>query len=173
MTNVVLAEQGRAGAVGFPPIDLHWRFGDPDASLPVYILVSSPVDQTRFDPHGLHWSLSWEVKPNVWRHVNIVTHRHPDQPPPNPRYVYWGALTKCSGPGTLVKRRILVADMTFAMRKQIEEVAFTVPVMQPNGQWNCQDWLLDLLDRLRQNGLISDQNLKEVVSAARDAWLRD
>ncbi|OSD02660.1 hypothetical protein PYCCODRAFT_1435312 [Trametes coccinea BRFM310] len=173
MTNAVLPEQGRAGVVGFPPIDLHWRFGDPDISLPVYILVSPPVDSTKFDPHGLHWSLSWEVKKDVWRHVNIITHMQPNQPPPNPRYVYFGALTKSIASDTPMERRILIGKMTLAMRREIEALAWTVPVMWPNGQWNCQDWLLDLLARMREKGLITLSQLDDAVKAARNAWSQE
>ncbi|KAI9062166.1 hypothetical protein FKP32DRAFT_1677500 [Trametes sanguinea] len=61
--------------------------------------------------------------------------------------------------------------MTLAMRQQIEELAWTVPVMRPNGQWNCQDWLTELLARMQEKGLITPAQLDEALEAARNAWI--
>ncbi|CDO68392.1 hypothetical protein BN946_scf184815.g39 [Trametes cinnabarina] len=173
MANVPMPDQGRSNSAGAAPIDLAWRYPDPNTNLTVYLLVAPPQRNTVFDPRGLHWSLSWEVRQNVWRHVNVLTHRQPNQPSPNPRYIYFGPLTKTGGDGTLQTVKIIVGNMSLAMRQRIEALAWSVPVMYPNGQWNCQDWLIDLLGRMRNEGLIDDQTLRTVIGAARDAWDSD
>ncbi|CDO71170.1 hypothetical protein BN946_scf184845.g40 [Trametes cinnabarina] len=168
MAGIALPEQGRAHATGYPPIDMSWCFPDPDTSLPIYLLVSAPLDRNQFEPHDLHWSLGWEVHSNVWRHVNVLQHDRPDQPAPNPRLVFWGPLTKMNDNGASETKQIPLAVMKLATRKRIEELAWTVPVLYPNGWWNCQDWLLDLFERMRAEGLITEQKVQEAVRDARE-----
>ncbi|KAL7283972.1 hypothetical protein ACG7TL_001244 [Trametes sanguinea] len=172
-SEVPMPEQGRANSTGLPPIDMSWCFPDPDTSLTVYVLVSAPIDVTKFDPRDLHWSLSWEVQPNVWRHINVLYHERSDQPAPNPRLVFWGPLTKMGDIAISGERRVPVAVMTREMRKRIEELAWTVPVIYPNGQWNCQNWLVDLLGRMQDCGLITDEILNKAIDGARNAHVSE
>ncbi|KAL7283957.1 hypothetical protein PYCCODRAFT_329616 [Trametes coccinea BRFM310] len=170
MENTPLPEQGRYGTTGYPPTDMAWCYPDPNANLDVLILVASPMDPNNFHPRDLHWSLSWEVQRGIWRHVNVLEHARDNQPPPNPRLVFWGPMTKMGGGGTLEARKVHLATLSLAARKRLEQLAWTVPVMYPNGRWNCQDWLLDLLARMRNEGLITEQQMQNAVRAARNAW---
>ena len=119
---VVLPEQGRSGTVGEPPINLDWIAKDPDIDLPVYIIVSGPRDGSSHDLRGLHWRLSWQVARDKWRYVHIVEHWRDHQRAPNPRYVYWGALTQSSGHSTSKSTKVLVGVMSLATRKNIEQL---------------------------------------------------
>ncbi|OSD02661.1 hypothetical protein PYCCODRAFT_1435313 [Trametes coccinea BRFM310] len=170
MENDILPEQGRANTTGLPPINLDWAHKDPNKDLPVYLIVNAPSDPKRFDPRGLHWSLSWEVDPGFWRQVNILEHRRPDQPAPNPRYVYWEALTKSAGPEMDDSKKIQVAVLSLAARQRIEQLALEVPVLYPNGRWNCQDWLIDLLSRMVKDKLITDEQMNQGLREARTAY---
>ncbi|KAI0336633.1 hypothetical protein GY45DRAFT_1315217 [Cubamyces sp. BRFM 1775] len=163
---VALPEQGRSGTVGEPPINLDWTAKDPDVDLPVYIIVSAPRDNGPHDPRGLHWRLVWQVARDRWRNVHIVEHRDDRQRAPNPRYVYWGALTQSSDPSASKSTKVLVGMMSLAMRQSIERLALEVPVMWPDGTWNCQNWILDLLTRMYRSGIISQRRWEEVVGAA-------
>ncbi|KAI0654906.1 hypothetical protein C8Q70DRAFT_465522 [Cubamyces menziesii] len=170
---VVLPEQGRSGTVGEPPINLDWIAKDPDIDLPVYIIVSGPRDGSSHDLRGLHWRLSWQVARDKWRYVHIVEHWRDHQRAPNPRYVYWGALTQSSGHSTSKLTKVLVGVMSLATRKSIEQLALEVPVMWPDGTWNCQNWILDLLTRMHRAGIISQRRWEEVVGAAHNAYRSD
>ncbi|KAI9062167.1 hypothetical protein FKP32DRAFT_1759081 [Trametes sanguinea] len=170
MSNDPLPEQGRANTTGLPPINLDWAHKDPDADLPVYLVVNAPSDPKRFDPRGLHWSLSWEVDPGFWRQVNVLEHRRPDQPAPNPRYVYWEALTKSAGPEMDDAVKIEVAVLSLPERQRVEQLAFQVPVPYPHGRWNCQDWLIDLLGRMVEENLITQERMTEALQKARNAY---
>ncbi|KAI0777399.1 hypothetical protein BD413DRAFT_601835 [Trametes elegans] len=150
---VPIAEQGRVGLNGLGPIDNARLAPDPDTILK---LAESPRD--------LHWSLSWRVGAGAWRHVHIDRHNDPSAPRPQPRYVYWGAQTKIGGSATSQAQKILVGSMDLRARRAIENIAWTVPVMQPDGIWNCQNWINALLLKLLEGRVINQRTWEGVLN---------
>lgn len=147
------------------PINLDcWaQYRDRDEDAEVFLAVYKPVVPT-MTPRDLHWSLAWPISGTAaWRQIHVVTESMSDGPPPQPRYVYWGAMTKSAGPVDSVATRQSVGVFSLADRLRIEGLARDTPVMVPDGTWNCQDWLLDLLQRIVSAGLISQDKRDSLV----------
>ena len=165
----VLPEQGRKDINSPAPINLDcWpSFRDKDEPAEVVFAVYHPVlpQQT---PRDLHWSLAWAVRdtdPAAWRQIHVVEEKL-GPPRWDARYVYWGPLTKSSGPTDDVAKRYPLGVFSLAQRARIEELAGRTPVMVPDGTWNCQDWLLDLFERMIAAGLLAAERKDEVLVAA-------
>ncbi|KAI0707546.1 hypothetical protein C8T65DRAFT_523389, partial [Cerioporus squamosus] len=123
----------------------------------VFLLVYPPRnnDATR---HDLHWSLAWEVSDGHWKYVQVNARREENEPGPTPHpqhCVYCGACTR-SKDGTAVGARLCsLGRLSPQSRRRIEEIARGVPVSSPGGLWSCQHWILGVLRRLADDGMIS------------------
>ncbi len=166
-----LPEQGREGVNRPAPINLDcWpAFRDKDEDNEVFFAVYNSV-LPRQTPRDLHWSLAWAIRgtdPAAWRQIHVIEERvEAEAGTWDSRYVYWGPLTKTSGPTDDVAKRYSLGAFSFEWRKRIEDLAGLTPVMVPDGTWNCQDWLLDLFERMIGAGLVSDGKRDEVLAAA-------
>ncbi|KAI0707549.1 hypothetical protein C8T65DRAFT_650860 [Cerioporus squamosus] len=60
--------------------------------------------------------------------------------------------------------------MNSATRRSIEALAWEVGVAKPNGQWNCQHWILALLGKLYENRIITQGPWSKVVAEATHLW---
>ncbi|KAL7283968.1 hypothetical protein ACG7TL_001240 [Trametes sanguinea] len=161
----IMPHQGRADLPGHPPIDNAWLAKDPDARLDVFLVVYPPL-LGNSDPRSLHWSISWEVKHKAWRIIHLEMVNDYRAPPPQPRYVYWGPQTKMAGLATTNAKRVLIRAMSLQTRQYIEEISKTVPVMAPNGQWNCQHWTMALIGELLQKNIIDQRTWDRVLAEA-------
>ncbi|KAI0654904.1 hypothetical protein C8Q70DRAFT_1024450 [Cubamyces menziesii] len=159
-----MPEQGRVGLGGLAPIDNAWQAPDPNVELQVFVLVYPPPTTPGSGPHDVHWGLAWEVAKDAWRHVELETHNDLQAPPPQPRYVYWGARTKMGAQATADARKILVGSMSLAKRLEIESLARTIPVVEPNGHWNCQHWLVALIGEMLRVKLIDQRTWDSVIA---------
>ncbi|OSD02629.1 hypothetical protein PYCCODRAFT_328939 [Trametes coccinea BRFM310] len=171
----IMPEQGRAGLSLPSPINMDWQYPDRDVDAPVYLLVYAPTDpsHTRRD---LHWSVAWPTSSTsaldapadvlAWRHVQVETYDVKTDPAPQPRYVYWGACTKSADENAAGAEKLLLGTFSREQRRKVEELAWETSVMHPNGDWNCQNWILGLFDKLDAAGLVPRRRLDEVVKAA-------
>jgi hypothetical protein len=57
--------------------------------------------------------------------------------------------------------------MNLGQRKALEEIASTTEVYEPNGLWNCQDWVAEVLRKAAEKGLVNAQQVDKVLAAAR------
>ena len=57
--------------------------------------------------------------------------------------------------------------MSLPQRKGLEAIAGTEPVMRPDGEWNCQDWVLSVLGKAVQRNLLLPGQVSKVVQDAR------
>ncbi|KAH9887327.1 hypothetical protein C8Q73DRAFT_713588 [Cubamyces lactineus] len=131
----ILPEQGRLGMNTTGPINLDcWaRYRGRDEDAEVFFAVYKSVVPT-MTPRDLHWSLAWPISGTAaWRQIHVVTENMSDGPPPQPRYVYRGAMTKSAGPVDSVATRQSVGVFSLADRLRIEGLARETPVMVPDG----------------------------------------
>ncbi|KAI0315316.1 hypothetical protein OF83DRAFT_1035977, partial [Amylostereum chailletii] len=137
-----------------PPMDLGEliKFRDPERKLPVYLCVH-PSESSIFGAtsRDLHWSIGWHVADETpthskdkvrpaWRQIHTITHSREYDPPPQPRLVFWGTITSFVGERTKSANKFELGIMSLQERRRIEELALQVPVMEPDGTWNCQDF---------------------------------
>jgi hypothetical protein len=54
-----------------------------------------------------------------------------------------------------------------AQRVALEEIAARTEVRVPNGEWNCQDWVIEVLVSAVDDDLISPGDRDAALSAAR------
>ncbi|KAI0315312.1 hypothetical protein OF83DRAFT_1132613 [Amylostereum chailletii] len=177
-----LLQQGRGDLIAPAPQDLGEliRFRDPDKALSVYLCVHPAegfaINLTQRD---LHWSIGWhimdEIQPGpqpmlrqVWRQIHVVTHNRDYDPPPQPRLVFWGTITSIVGQRTTNAEHLELGIMTLQTRSQIEALALQVPVMAPDGTWNCQDFLKDLLQKMVEAGIIDKDKKDSVIEMAEE-----
>lgn len=154
------------------PINLDWLHKDSEGDVEVFFAVYNPPPLLQgHTPRDLHWSIAWQIRDTgAWRQVHVVEEKIEvaREQRPLQLYVYWGPLTKSSGPTDGVAKRYSLGVFPLAQRLQIEELARQVPVMVPDGTWNCQDWILDLLSRMVSEGILpKDSPDSAVISAGR------
>ncbi|TFY80707.1 hypothetical protein EWM64_g3309 [Hericium alpestre] len=69
-------------------------------------------------------------------------------------------------PTPLVFSKTTLHDSPLAQRKGIEKLAGTVRVMKPNGWWNGQNWIVELLNRAVEEDIITPQQRDAALVAA-------
>ncbi|KAJ3804455.1 hypothetical protein EV368DRAFT_5701, partial [Lentinula lateritia] len=78
-------------------------------------------------------------------------------------FTNWGLITKNMGIATVNASEIaVITTMTLQNRQNLEQTAANTPVYGPDGRWNCQDWVKDVLRQAVDRGLVTD---KEVEAA--------
>ncbi|KAJ6578186.1 hypothetical protein B0H19DRAFT_1062721 [Mycena capillaripes] len=155
MENMGRPLDGRMGPVGIEHL-----YRDPDSSLPVELLINRTYPERR----GQHWAISWIVgtlppRHKVQRILHIVTEIGRNH------YTNWGPVTRTFDPLELAA--VPIAELTHVQRVALEKIAAQTDVYIPNGQWNCQDWVVDVLAHAVEDGLISAAARDEALSAAR------
>lgn len=144
-----------------PSIDYLYR--DPDYTLPVLIAV---VPARSGDPTDNHWMLIWTVYSSVAtghiiRRLQIVQEQGFDH------LTNWGALTVTAGSLTIEAQKFSVGEMTLSERRDLERIALGTQVMMPNGHWNCQNWITDVLKKAVNQYLLDYRNVDRALYSAR------
>ncbi|KAJ7683765.1 hypothetical protein B0H17DRAFT_1204899 [Mycena rosella] len=130
MSNIRMENMGRIGPVGIEHL-----YRDLDTPLAVELLINRDYPELR----GQHWAISWTVggrspSHQVQRILHIVTEigcAH---------YTNWGPATRSFDPRALAA--VPIAQLALAQRRVLEAIAARTEVCMPNGEWNCQDWVL-------------------------------
>ncbi|TFK89243.1 hypothetical protein K466DRAFT_645052 [Polyporus arcularius HHB13444] len=164
-TVTVIPDQGREGLSLPSPINMDWTYPDRDVPHPVHLLVyppSSPEHTWR----DLHWSVAWQPAPGAWRHVQVDTYDVKTDPAPQPRYVFWGTRTSSTDESTEKAAHLPLGTLDREQRRKIEALAWETPVMYPNGDWNCQNWVRGLFEKMVEAGLVEQQTVDKVVKQA-------
>jgi hypothetical protein len=162
---VVKPNMGRPSG-RFSPVGVEHIYRDPDIDLPVDLLV----DPNHPDSRGRHWAISWRVrKPtgsadvessqDVQRVLHIVREVGINH------YTNWGPKTRFFDPTAFVT--LPIATMSLSQRKALEEIASSTEVYEPNGVWNCQDWIIGVLQKAVTAGLLDAQQVDNALNAAR------
>ncbi|KAK0466159.1 uncharacterized protein EV420DRAFT_812674 [Desarmillaria tabescens] len=160
-------EMGRPSG-RLPPIDLKRWYPDPDADLTVQIMVTRiPIVA---DLRDLHWKLFWVVKTEEKGGVKHV-YRRLLEVVQEIGYNYltnWGAITQVETHNShRNKPRKAVTTMSLSQRQELERIAAGVRVEEPNGEWNCQDWIITVLKKAEQAGLVTNNEWTAAVAWAR------
>ncbi|KAI5900464.1 uncharacterized protein SCHCODRAFT_02037516 [Schizophyllum commune H4-8] len=120
-----------------------------------------------------HWWLEWPVGTCESHHVSRVNdpvrrlqvvqercHEH---------LTNWGGITVIStddlqsvGPGCA----ILLGIMDLVQRQALERIAVTEPVLVPNGEWNCQNWTISVLQKAVDAGFLDRAAVDDAVMQA-------
>jgi hypothetical protein len=154
------------------PIDLSYLAPDTEEITPVYLVVYLSGSGHPIRTRDMHWAITWEVssaktesKQPMQRIINIVTEvgfKHQTN---------WGPMTKMvQSQEFQPTRKIVLGEMDRSSRRKLEEIAKRTDVYYPstNGGWNCQDWLVNVLDKAVEEGLLEPRQRDEALGKARN-----
>ncbi|KAF9027260.1 hypothetical protein BDZ89DRAFT_1067082 [Hymenopellis radicata] len=151
---------GRPPNIHSPP-DLSWIYKDPDEDLDVNLIITRSTGDIT-EPHDHHWKLSWTVAETseapYHRHLDIVQEIGINY------LTNWGPLTSAKRQGS--EHVICMARMSLRKRQDLEAVAAAEPVRVPDGQWNCQDWLISVLEKAEALGILTHEQWWHTVQLA-------
>jgi len=122
------------------------------------------VNRAYPEQRGQHWAISWTVgdlppRHKVQRILHIVTEIGCNH------YTNWGPVTRTYDPLELAA--IPIAQLTPAQRVALEGIAVRTEVCVPNGEWNCQDWVIEVLARAVEDDLLSAAEKDAALNVAR------
>jgi hypothetical protein len=150
------------------PVAIDHIYRDPDIDLLVYLLVNSDHPDAR----GRHWSISWQVgeldessgtdSPRIHRVERVL---HIVREVGLEYYTNWGPITRFFE--TTHFNAIPIATISLLNRKALEEIASSTEVYEPNGAWNCQDWVVEVLRKAIEKGIFTTKEVDMVLAAAR------
>lgn len=155
----VMANNGRPSG-RLSPVGVEHIFKDPDIDLPVELLVNTSHPH----PRGRHWSISWTVGQSssgdmvqrVLHVVQEVGYNH---------YTNWGPKTRVFEPVEF--KSIPIASLSKVQRLALETISEATPVFVPNGEWNCQDWVVEVFRQAVGEGLFTTEQIDRVLAVAR------
>ncbi|KAJ7448515.1 hypothetical protein FB451DRAFT_1411260 [Mycena latifolia] len=132
-----MENMGRPSDGRIGPVGIEHLYPDPDAPLAVELLINRGYPDLR----GQHWAIS-EIGCD--------------------HYTNWGPLTRSFEPRDY--GAVPIALLTLEQRRTLDSIAARTEVCIPNGDWNCQDWVIEVLGGAVEAGVLS--------TAERDAALR-
>ncbi|TFK66422.1 hypothetical protein BDN72DRAFT_880289 [Pluteus cervinus] len=124
------------------PQDCFGHYRDTDHDKDLYFLIEYYTDDTP-SPRDRHWSLRWQVwNPSngarALRCLEVVSSISKDF------LVNWGPYSSTLHVAETGARRLwlkLPSKYSLGERRKWEQIAWNVGAIQPNGDWNCQNWL--------------------------------
>jgi len=82
-----------------------------------------------------------------------------------PGYVYWGPITQAHD-FSRECRLVPMAGLGRGKRAALERIANGVGVIRPNGWWNGQNWVVEVLERAVEHDLISPEERHNAIYTA-------
>ncbi|EIM80990.1 uncharacterized protein STEHIDRAFT_161997 [Stereum hirsutum FP-91666 SS1] len=176
-----LPNQGRYSNLGPPNLD--WIYPDPDSPLPISLLVvpppqprliTTPATSSFHTSKDNHWALYWPVHPpTAWSQSRRIIRRiHVQHDPGRDHLTFWGPLTVIEEESaeeverSTRMRRFEMGEVGKMERVLLEEIAREVDVMEPDGEWNCQDWVREVLRRAVEKGVLEGVVCERVLREA-------
>lgn len=161
MVGQVLENFGRPTNI-LRPVDLDHIYREKRVDLPIILHVTLASTGIARDNH---WTIAWQVgmadKYKVHRRVQIVreilaTH-----------LTNWGAMTKASTADTQANAfEMSLGVLGYEARRRLEEIGDGMEVYEPDGQWNCQNWVVMVLRKAEEEGLIEKNVWMKAVMEA-------
>lgn len=141
---------------------------------------------------GVHWMIRWRLQDLAgcahFRMLHVLTERVVLPPLPSPSspspssappssstsasslptykeiYTNWGPMTKSQDALTLAHTLAApLGTLTLAQRRALERLAAAERVREPDGRWNCQDWVRSVLRRAVRAGLLEEGVVRGAV----------
>jgi hypothetical protein len=167
----VLPNMGRDPGLIEPPCVDH-LFPDHDSPRTVMLIVWDTSDISTIAPNDRHWAVAWKVGQastgdDVHRLLGVTRERGPDGGLLD-HLTNWGPLTRSAGSSGCREhaKSIPIGTTSLSQRKWLEGVAAEEAVLEPNGWWNCQDWVISILIKSIQRGLFTKESVEAVLKQA-------
>ena len=152
----------------YRPIDLGPlrvpEYTDQEVITPVHLRVLRAADAN-------HWWLDWPVgvrhnyhrarRGDAVKRLQVVQERG------HAHLTNWGALTViASERSTCAGYAFLLGDLTLAQRRKLEGIAAVEPVLAPDGEWNCQDWVVSVIRKAAHAGIMDNGIVDDAIEEA-------
>ncbi|EJT97524.1 hypothetical protein DACRYDRAFT_119218 [Dacryopinax primogenitus] len=134
-----------------------------DVIMPVYLFIGKGEQQ---EPTYRHWSLVWVLPWRLQRPPSgyaAVRTLELTQEFPALHLTNWGPLTRTRYVQSLQMGLIPLGKLSFAERQLLEQIAKNTPVYRPNGIYNCQHWVIDVISKGIHDGLPFDRTPIEEI----------
>ncbi|TFK53998.1 hypothetical protein OE88DRAFT_1140594 [Heliocybe sulcata] len=171
--HVLVPHQGRMAPDGITPLrfrqDMAWVCPDNHGDLPPYILIRRSSDPTH-TPRDLHWMIVWAIKrdEDVWRVIHVVQERAVGAEIANDYLSNPHPRTHFLQPDTVTQGRLVgLATLTRPQRQLVEQIVCEHPVRAPDGRWNCQDFIEEVLERAIAADIIDRHSVQSALADAR------
>ena len=154
---------------------------DSNKSKPVFLVLAQNSNEIR----GRHWSIQWRMqdivddytdKDTKLKMCKAVALAYVAAIYENPRLKKEGKILANWGPIVLdqdsnydkVHIGLLLGEMTLAQRTELLEIVWNTPPMKPNNDYNCQNWVLDVLGIAVARGKcgLNEGKVKQVIEQA-------
>lgn len=136
---------------------------------------------------GVHWMIRWRLQDlggcAHFRMLHVLTERILLPPSHSPEssssstssstsrlpiykdiYTNWGPMTKSQDASALAHTLAApLGTLTLAERRALERLAAGERVREPDGRWNCQDWVKSVLARAVRAGLFKEGVVRAAV----------
>ncbi|KAJ3885597.1 hypothetical protein GG344DRAFT_58966 [Lentinula edodes] len=146
----------------YRPVDIDHIFPDPPG--PLEILLITTLTPGSLNRTHAHMQICWQVGTRgdhsiIYRRLQVVKEIDSNH------LTNWGPITKNMGIATVTASEIaVITTMTLQNRQNLEQIAANTPVYVPDGRWNCQDWVKDVLRQAVDRGLVTDKEVEATFS---------
>ncbi|KAK0432894.1 hypothetical protein EV421DRAFT_1455507 [Armillaria borealis] len=144
----------------YQPHDLSFMFPDPDEDVLVVLII------TAFQKFRHISRLSLEAPMDgccpfqraiYTVHLDIVQEAGVDH------FTNWGPITRTERKEEHI---IPMAKLSLEKREQLGRIAAKTPVRIPDGTWNCQDWLITVLETAESQNILMHEDWAPAVQSA-------
>ncbi|KAL1746300.1 hypothetical protein HDZ31DRAFT_34531 [Schizophyllum fasciatum] len=152
----------------YHPVDLRplrvAEYTDQDVVTPVHLRIARAAGAN-------HWWLDWPIGVRHHHHRtrrdDAVTRLQAVQERNHAHLTNWGPLTViASERSTCAGCAFPLGELTLAQRRKLECIAGVEPVMPPDGEWNCQDWVMSVLRKATHVGVMDVETVNGAVEEA-------
>ncbi|KAL1703590.1 hypothetical protein EV121DRAFT_260689 [Schizophyllum commune] len=154
------------------PVDLAYFRPDADVCKEIFLIVYTEQPEPRDRHWGIRWVVSARSNPDrlanrAARCLELYAHVR------SKHLVNWGPITQ--------QHHLYVAHqissislgvLTLEQRRQLEAIAWNVPICLPDGEWNCQNWVCAVLVIAVARGILDGGRVRSVLDRALQKEIR-
>ncbi|TRM66157.1 hypothetical protein BD626DRAFT_546497 [Schizophyllum amplum] len=156
------------GREGYAPTDLDWIHKDRDRDADVHLRVFRAPEG---GPRWNHWSIDWRVGSSTEGPMkagqSAIRKLEIQQDPGHMHLTNWGPRTGMVDAMTAAAQdAFFLGRLSLAQRKKLECIAAEEPVRVPDGAWNCQQWLKNVLEKAVEADLLEEDTVTQAIDSA-------
>jgi hypothetical protein len=159
----------------FQPVNNDHIFIDTDSPKSIYLTIDHHIGaRPPVEPHGRHMAIRWAVKHRredtyAARSLELIVsvcHLDPAKKL-RPFLINWGPRTTVGGLNSGTGLSVFnLGVLTLFQRRSLEAIAWNVGSIEPDGEFNCQNWVAGVLAVAVSKGLFGRATIEEALASA-------